>query len=148
MTSIPSAICRVFCNNFKRYYLKNGDFVRILYCISEMCMKFRIFSKKWWVSEPNYFRYYCFQERLLIKRLKGLAWENHSVTNVPTGSKHRLKTQGITIILFPYEFQVNWVRKRQLSSDLKSQDCLPTHWLQLTSIPAAIWIIFCNNFKR
>ena len=24
MTSIPAAICRIFCNNFKRYYLKNG----------------------------------------------------------------------------------------------------------------------------
>ena len=24
MTSIPAAICRNFCNNFKRYYLKNG----------------------------------------------------------------------------------------------------------------------------
>ena len=24
MTSIHSAICRIFCNNFKRYYLKNG----------------------------------------------------------------------------------------------------------------------------
>ena len=24
MTSIPAAICRIFCNNFKRYYLKKG----------------------------------------------------------------------------------------------------------------------------
>ena len=24
MTSIPAAICRIFCNNFKRYYQKNG----------------------------------------------------------------------------------------------------------------------------
>ena len=24
MTSIPAAICKIFCNNFKRYYLKNG----------------------------------------------------------------------------------------------------------------------------
>ena len=24
MTSIPAAICRIFCNNFKRFYLKNG----------------------------------------------------------------------------------------------------------------------------
>ena len=24
MTSIHSAICRIFCNNFKRYYVKNG----------------------------------------------------------------------------------------------------------------------------
>ena len=24
MTSIPAALCRIFCHNFKRYYLKNG----------------------------------------------------------------------------------------------------------------------------
>ena len=24
MTSIPAAICRIFCNNFKRFHLKNG----------------------------------------------------------------------------------------------------------------------------
>ena len=24
MTSIPAAICRIFRNNFKRFYLKNG----------------------------------------------------------------------------------------------------------------------------
>ena len=31
MTSIPSAMCRNFCNNFKRYYLKNERlFVDIL----------------------------------------------------------------------------------------------------------------------
>ena len=24
MTSIPAAICKISCNNFKRYYLKNG----------------------------------------------------------------------------------------------------------------------------
>ena len=24
MTSVPAAICRIFCNNFERYYLKNG----------------------------------------------------------------------------------------------------------------------------
>ena len=27
MTSIPAAICRIFCNNFKRYYLKNGRLI-------------------------------------------------------------------------------------------------------------------------
>ena len=26
MKSIPAAICRIFCYNFKRYYLKNGRF--------------------------------------------------------------------------------------------------------------------------
>ena len=32
MTSIPAAICRIFCNNFKRFYLKNARlFLDILF---------------------------------------------------------------------------------------------------------------------
>ena len=46
MTSIPAAICRIYGNNFKRQHLKNKNFFWIFYCISEMCMKFRAFSKK------------------------------------------------------------------------------------------------------
>ena len=44
---------------------------------------------------------------LLLKRLEGLSSEHHSVINVLTGSKHRWKMQGITIIVFSHEFQVN-----------------------------------------
>ena len=40
--------------------------------------------------------------------------------NVLTGSKQRWKMEGITTILFPYEFQVNWVGKSLIYSDLKS----------------------------
>ena len=46
MTSIPAAICRIYSNNFKRFISKAKDFFRIFDCISEMCMKFRAFSKK------------------------------------------------------------------------------------------------------
>ena len=55
-----------------------------------------------------------------MKRLEGLASEHHSAINVLTGSKDRWKLQGTTIILFPHEFQVNWVEKRLLYSDQKS----------------------------
>ena len=44
---------------------------------------------------------------LLLKLLEGLSSEHHSVINVLTGSKHRWKMQGITIIVFSHEFQVN-----------------------------------------
>ena len=57
---------------------------------------------------------------MLRKRLEGLSSENHSVMNVLTSSKHRWKMQATTIILFPQEFQVNWVGKRLLYPDLKS----------------------------
>ena len=40
MTSIPAAICRIFCHDFKRYYLKNGrrflDFLLIFWNVREI----------------------------------------------------------------------------------------------------------------
>ena len=56
--------------------------------------------------------------------------------------------KGITIILFSYEYQVNWVAKRLTYCDLKSSDFSLTQWLPMTSILAAICRIFGNNFKR
>ena len=39
---------------------------------------------------------------LLLKRLEGLASEHHSAINVLTGSKHRWKLQGTTVIFFSH----------------------------------------------
>ena len=69
---------------------------------------------------PNYFRIYCLRKKLLLKRLEGLASEHHSVIKVLTGPKHRWKKQRSSIILFPHEFQVNWVEERLFYSDHKS----------------------------
>ena len=55
-----------------------------------------------------------------MKRLEGLASEHHSVINVLTGSEHRWKKQGTTIILLPHESPVNWIAKTLLYNDLKS----------------------------
>ena len=46
MTSIPAPIWKNYRNNFKRYDLPNKKLFLNFYCISEMCMKFRAFSKK------------------------------------------------------------------------------------------------------
>ena len=43
----------------------------------------------------------------LLKRLKGLASEHHSVSNVLTGSRHCSNHHGTTIIVFFHEFEVN-----------------------------------------
>ena len=51
---------------------KTKDFLSIFYCISEMCIKFRAFPKKRWVSSPNYlWNYWCWKTWLL-KRVKVL----------------------------------------------------------------------------
>ena len=95
-------------------------FFLILYWISQMCMKFRAFSKKRWVSWRNYLRNYWCWKTWLLKRLKGLASEHHSVMNVLTGSKHCSNKHGTTITLFSRQFEVNWVGKSHLQSDMKS----------------------------
>ena len=43
----------------------------------------------------------------LLKCLKGLASEHHSVSNVLTGSRHCSNLHGTTIIVFFHEFEVN-----------------------------------------
>ena len=73
MTTIPAAICRVYRNNFKCHCLRKNRFFLIFYCIFEMCTKFRAFSKREWVSQPNYFRNYWCWRTWLLTRLKGLA---------------------------------------------------------------------------
>ena len=57
---------------------------------------------------------------MLLKRLKGLASENHSIMNVLTGSKHCWNELGTTINLFCHELEVNWAGQSLLKSDLKS----------------------------
>ena len=53
----------------------------IFYCSSEMCMKFRKFWIESWESYLNYFQNYILQKSWLLKRLKDLASEHHSVNN-------------------------------------------------------------------
>ena len=80
---------------------KTEDFFWIFYCISEMCMKFRTFWRKGWVSQPNYFRNYCFGKRLLLKRLECLSSEHPSVVNVLTGSKSAQRYKVSLLSFFP-----------------------------------------------
>ena len=93
----------------------SGFFIAFLKCAWNL----EHFQKKW-VSKPNYFRNYWCWNTWLLKRLKGLASEQHSLMNVLTGSKHCWNQHGITITLFSRQFAVNWVGKSHLRSDMKS----------------------------
>ena len=73
--------------------------------------KLEHFFKKRWVSSPNYFRNYGLRKRWLLKRLKGLASEDHAVINVLASSKHCWNQHGTTIILFFHAFGIYWVGK-------------------------------------
>ena len=76
MATIPNAIIS-----------ETKDFFWIFSYISEMCIKFRAFSNKRWVSQPKYFRSYWCWKTWLLKRLKGLASDQNSIMNGLTGSK-------------------------------------------------------------
>ena len=78
------------------------------------------FPKKRRGSLPNYFRNYRCWNTWLLKRLKGLASEHHSLMNVLTASKHCWNKHGTPITLFCRQFEVNWVGKSHLQSDMKS----------------------------
>ena len=75
--------CTQFCATSSNAIIsKIKAFLWIFYCISEMCMQFRTFWEKRWVSWPNYFRNYGLRKRWLLKRVKGRASEDHAVINV------------------------------------------------------------------
>ena len=52
-----------------------------------------------------------------------------------------------TFILFFHHSEINWVRKRLSSSDLKSRDSLFSHWLPMPRILTIIEKIYRNQFK-
>ena len=56
----------------------------------------------------------------LLKRLNDLASEHHSLMKVLTGSKHCWNQHGTTNTLFSCQFEVDWVAKSYLQSDMKS----------------------------
>ena len=148
MTSIPVGICRIFGNYLKLHYLKNKiPFLEFWLDFSSLHSIENILKKKI-VSWPNNFQTYSLRKMWLLKRLKGLDSEHHSVINVLTSSKHCGNWDGITINPFLHEFEVNWVGKSLLESDLKSWDCLLTEWLPMTRIPVGTCRTSRNNSKR
>ena len=59
-------------------------------------------------------------ENVVLKRLKGLASEHTLLMNVLTDSKHCWNQHRTTITIFSRHFEVMWVGKGQLQSDMKS----------------------------
>ena len=72
-----------------------------------MCMKFVKFWIESWKSYLNYFQNYILQKSWLLKRLKDLASEHHSVNN---GFETLLKSAGhYYYLIFPWIWDIlNW----------------------------------------
>ena len=105
----PSQYADFLTTTWNDFISRRKAFLWNFYCISEMCIKFRKFWKKRRVSYPTYYRSSCFRKRCLLKRLKGVVSEEHSLINVLTSSKHCWSQHGTTIFLFFHEFVINWV---------------------------------------
>ena len=75
-----------------------------------MCMKFRKFWMESWKSYLNYFQNYILRKSSLLKRLKDLASEYHSVNNAFNGFQTLLKSKGhYYYLIFPWSWEIlNW----------------------------------------
>ena len=147
MTSIPAAICRIFLNNFKRYYLKNGrlflDFLLHFWNVHEIS---NILKKRMSVLAKS-FPKLLFRKEVATETSRRSCFRTLFGNQSVNGFQTPLKVARHHYYHFSHEFQVKSVGKRLLYCDHKSKDCLLTHWPAMTSIPAAICRIFSNNFK-
>ena len=148
MTSIPAAICRIFCHNFKRFYLKNGrlflDFLLHFWNVHQIL---NIFKKRMSVLGLLF-------PKILFRTEVATETSRRSCFRTPFGNQRvnefqtPLKAARHHYYPFSHEFQVKLIGKRLLYCDHKSSDFLLTHWPPMTSIHSTICRIFCNNFKR
>ena len=95
---------------------KQKTFSRFFIAFLKCALNLEHFYKKIWVSRPNYFRNYWFLKTWGLKRLRALASEHHLVMNVLTGSKQSWNEHGTPLILFPRQFEVNWVGKSHMQN--------------------------------
>ena len=80
----------------------SGFFIAYLECASNL----EHFEKKMSILAQLFPKLFT-RKSWLLKRLKGLASEHHSVSNVLTGSRHCSNQHDTTIIVFFHEFEVN-----------------------------------------
>ena len=81
----------------------SGFFIAYLECASNL----EHFEKKDEHPSPVISEIIDLRKSWLLKRLKGLASEHHSVSNVLTGSRHCSNQHDTTIIVFFHELEVN-----------------------------------------
>ena len=148
MTSIPDAICRIVCNNFKRYYLKNGrlfqDFLLHFWNVHEI---YNILKKRMSVLASLF-------PKLLFRKEVATETSRRSHFKTPFGNQRvngfQTPLKVATHHYYPFSpwipGKMSWKKTALLWS--KILRLFAKHWLPMTRIPADICRIFCNNFKR
>ena len=96
LMSILFVIRRIYCNQFKRNYLRNKIFFLTFCSISEICITF-------WN--------YRLQKTWLDESLKISISELLSTVNIPKGPKHCWNLHDSTFIIFVHNFARNYIVK-------------------------------------
>ena len=132
MTSILAIIGGISGNQFKCNYLRNQKvFVEFPLSFWNLHKILNIVKKN-----MSLIHYLSLSKIIDYGHLKGPASEHPSAVNVLKYYKHCLNVLSSVYILLLYYFKMNWVEKRLSLSDLKSYDCLLTHWMPMASILA------------
>ena len=74
------------------------------------------------------------RKRWLDKCLKNPVSEDPFTANIASGPKHSCNLDDGTFTIFIDHCECEWVGKSLFNCYTKSQDCLLTHWLPMTSI--------------
>ena len=148
MTSIPDTICRIFCNNFKRYYLKNGrlflDFLFHFWNVHEIS---NILKKRMSVLALS-FSNLLFRKEVVTETSRRSCFrtpfDNQRVNGFQTPLKVR-RHHYYPSFRWIYG-KLSWKKTALLWS--KILRLFANTFPAMTSIQAAICRIFGNNFKR
>ena len=134
MKSIFFLIETIYQNQFRYYFLRNKTL------FPDFSLHFRKtnwilnISKKGWPLELKYFQNDGHRERWLDKCLKSPVSDDPLTSNISKGPKHCWFLKDSIFTTFIDHCQSNWVEKGLFWCYGKSQDCLLTHWLPMTSI--------------
>ena len=95
----------------ERLSLKQKTFSRFFIAVLKCAWNLEHFEYKVECLSLTIFRNYILRKSWLLKRLKDLASEHHSVNNALTVPKQCWNQQDTTIILFFHEFGKYWIGK-------------------------------------
>ena len=148
MSRIPAAICRIFCNNFKCYYLKNGQLFQNFLLHFWNVHEIYNFLKKRMSVLASFFPKLLFPKEVATETSRSFRFKKPFGNQRVNGFQAPLKVARHHYYpFFPWiPGKLSWKKTALLWS--KILRLLLKHWLPMTRITAAICRIFGNNFQR
>ena len=106
----------------------------ILFCISEIYIKFRILWKQRWASKVIFFLIYRLQKAGLLTCRKSPVSEHLRKGNILKGRKHCLNQHDSIFVIFFDHSERKAAPKIWFQQYVKSRNCLLTYWHPMASI--------------